>query len=238
MISIYPYENLGGANHGWLNAKHHFSFARYHNPNRMGFGTLRVINDDIVQAGTGFDTHPHRDMEIITYVRSGAITHRDSQNNEGRTAAGDVQVMSAGTGVFHSEYNLEEENTNLYQIWIEPAQKAVAPRWEARQFPKTPVKDALVPLVSGRDADLERGALFIHQDAAIHGGQLRKDAEIRHRLTYMGYVLASQGEILLNGHPLKKGDGAEITDEHDVVITALTDAEVLVIDVPPASAGL
>lgn len=234
MITIYPYETLGQADHGWLRARHHFSFARYHNPQRVGFGALRVINDDIVRGGTGFDTHPHRDMEIITYVRKGAITHRDSQNNEGRTAAGDVQVMSAGTGVFHSEYNLEDEDTSLYQIWIEPAQKNVAPRWEARNFPKHPVKEALIPLVSGRDADLERGALFIHQDAAIHGGQLIKDTTLRHSLTYQGYVLVSQGEILLNGKPMKKGDGAEVTDERELIITAITDAEVLVIDIPPA----
>lgn len=232
MITIYPYETLGAANHGWLNAKHHFSFSRYYNPDRMGFGTLRVINDDVVQAHKGFDTHPHRDMEIITYVRQGAITHRDSQNNEGRTGAGDVQVMSAGSGVYHSEYNLEDEDTNLYQIWIEPNQKGVQPRWEAQQFPKMPVTDGLTPLVSGRDDDLLKGALFIHADAAIHGGRLNKGTTVTHRLTYQGYVLASQGEITVNGKPMKKGDGAEVTGEQELTITASSDAEVLVIDVP------
>lgn len=233
MITIYPYENLGGANHGWLNAKHHFSFASYRDPKRMGFGALRVINDDIVRGGTGFDTHPHSDMEIITYVRKGAITHRDSQSNEGRTGAGDVQVMSAGSGVFHSEYNLEEEDTNLYQIWIVPNKKGVQPRWEAASFPKVPVKDALTPLVSGRDADLMQGALFIYADAAIHGGQLTKGTTITHDLTYQGYVLVSQGEVLLNGKPMKKGDGAEVTELSQLTIEATSDAEVLVIDVPP-----
>jgi quercetin 2,3-dioxygenase len=232
MITIYPYENLGGANHGWLDARHHFSFARYYNPDRLGFGTLRVINDDVVKPHTGFDTHPHRDMEIITYVRQGAITHRDSQNNEGRTGAGDVQVMSAGSGVYHSEYNLEDEETNLYQIWIEPNKKGVPPRWEAQQFPKEPVKDALTPLVSGRDEDLMQGALFIHADAAIHGGRLSKGTAVTHRLVYQGYVLASQGDIVLNGKPMKKGDGAEVTGEQELVITATSDAEVLIIDIP------
>ena len=134
MITIYPYEELGHADHGWLDARHHFSFGRYHNPERMGFGVLRVINDDIIKAGKGFDTHPHKDMEIITYVRKGAITHRDSNGNEGRTEAGDVQVMSAGTGIFHSEYNLEDEDTNIYQIWIEPHKLDVTPDWSAHEF--------------------------------------------------------------------------------------------------------
>lgn len=234
MITVYPYEKLGGADHGWLKARHHFSFAMYYDPERMGFGTLRVVNDDIIRAGTGFGTHPHRDMEIITYVRKGAITHRDSQNNEGRTGAGDVQVMSAGRGVFHSEYNLEEEDTNLYQIWIEPNKLGVTPRWEAASFPGEPVQGALTPLVSGRDDDLRQGALFIHADAAIHGGRLRKGDSITHTLTHQGYVLVSEGAVTLNGTPLKKGDGAEVTGEKTLTITATADAEVLVIDVPQA----
>ena len=118
MITHYPYEKLGHANHGWLDARHHFNFASYQNPKRQQFGALRVINDDVIKAGAGFDTHPHKNMEIITYVRKGAITHRDSNGNVGRTVAGDVQVMSAGTGVLHSEFNLESEDTNIFQIWI------------------------------------------------------------------------------------------------------------------------
>lgn len=232
MITVYPYNKLGGADHGWLKARHHFSFAMYYNPARMGFGTLRVVNDDIIRGGTGFDTHPHRDMEIITYVRKGAITHRDSRNNEGRTAAGDVQVMSAGSGVFHSEYNLEDEDTSLYQIWIEPNQRGVTPRWEAASFPKEPVQGALTPLVSGRDADLLQGALFIHADAAIHGGRLLKGEVVTHTLTYQGYVLVSEGQITLNGKTMHKGDGAEVMDVTELTITAEDNAEVLVIDVP------
>ncbi len=235
MLTLYPYKNLGGANHGWLNARHHFSFAMYHNPARTGFGTLRVINDDIVRGGTGFDTHPHRDMEIITYVRKGAITHRDSQNNEGKTGAGDVQVMSAGSGVFHSEYNLEPEDTNLYQIWIEPNKKGVQPRWEAREFPKTPVENALTPLVSGRDEDVKNGALFIHQDAAIFGGRLKAGTVITHPIAYQAYILASEGTLEVEGQTMTRGDGAELTGADHVTIKALTDAEILVIDVPPRS---
>ena len=147
MIKTYTFEQLGHANHGWLDARHHFSFANYYNPERMGFGALRVINDDIIKAGAGFDTHPHKDMEIITYVRKGAITHRDSRGNQGRTEAGDVQVMSAGTGIFHSEFNLESEDTNLYQIWIEPNKIGVQPRWDAREFPTEETEGVLTLLV-------------------------------------------------------------------------------------------
>ena len=168
MITVYPYENLGHANHGWLDARHHFSFAEYRNPARSRFGTLRVINDDVIKAGAGFDTHPHRDMEIITYVRMGAISHRDSNGNEGRTAAGDVQVMSAGTGVFHSEFNLEDTDTNLYQIWIEPNILGVKPRWDSHEFPKQPVTEALTLLVSGDGT----APLFINQDAYIYAGKI------------------------------------------------------------------
>lgn len=235
MINHISYTDLGGADHGWLKARHHFSFAAYYNPDRMGFGTLRVINDDIVQAKKGFDTHPHRDMEIITYVRRGAITHRDNQGNEGITRAGDVQVMSAGSGIAHSEYNLEDEDTNLFQIWIEPNRLAVQPRWEAREFPKDPVTDALIPLASGRDADIMQDALMIHQDAAIHGGRLNKGTTITHPVVYQAYVLASEGELEVNGQHMSRGDGLEVTDVQTLTITALSDAEVLVIDVPPVS---
>ncbi len=234
MIRVYPYASLGAANHGWLKAKHHFSFSMYHNPERMGFGTLRVINDDVIDAKSGFDTHPHRDMEIITYVRKGAITHRDSQNNEGRTGAGDVQVMSAGSGVYHSEFNLEDEATNLYQIWITPNKKAVQPRWESKEFPKEPVTNQLIPVVSGRDADLLEGALFIHADAAIYAGRLTAGTRLTQPVKYQAYILASEGTLEVNGATLNKGDGAEVTDVASLDIRASTDAEILVIDVPRA----
>jgi redox-sensitive bicupin YhaK (pirin superfamily) len=232
MITVYPFEKLGHADHGWLNARHHFSFARYFNPERTAFGTLRVINDDRVAAGKGFSTHPHNNMEIITYVRQGAITHRDSMGNEGRTGAGDVQVMSAGSGVFHSEHNLEQVDTTLYQIWIEPNEKNVTPRWDAQAFPKTPVETALPVLVSGQSEHASTEALYIHQDAAIYGGRLSAGTTITQPVKHQAYVLASAGSFSINGQLLNQGDGAEITDEKMVTITAVDDAEILVIDVP------
>lgn len=232
MITVFPYAKLGHADHGWLNARHHFSFAMYHNPKRTHFGTLRVINDDVIAAGRGFGAHPHNNMEIITYVREGAITHKDSMGNEGRTGAGDVQVMSAGTGVFHAEHNLEEENTRLYQIWIEPNARDVEPRWDAKQFPKAPVSEHLSVLVSGQPEHEGSNVLTIHQDAAIYGGTLKAGTTLTQTVKHQAYVLASLGSFTVNGATLKQGDGAEVTGEKTLTITAITDAEVLVIDVP------
>ena len=228
MIKTYTFKQLGHANHGWLNARHHFSFANYYNPERMGFGALRVINDDIIKAGAGFDTHPHKDMEIITYVRKGAITHRDSRGNLGRTEAGDVQVMSAGTGIFHSEFNLESEDTNLYQIWIEPNKTGVQPRWDARKFPTEETVGGLTLLVSGDG----RAPLQIHQDATVHAGPINAGSELGHAIKHQAYLLVSKGAITLDGHSLKQGDGAEIRDVDSINLTAVTDAEVLIIGVP------
>lgn len=231
MITLYPYASLGHADFGWLDARYHFSFSGYRNPERMGFGVLRVINDDIVQPHTGFDTHPHRDMEIITYVRSGAISHRDSVGNEGRTEAGDVQVMSAGTGIQHSERNHEDEATRLYQIWIMPREKGVAPRWDAHRFPKAPTADGLSLLVAGDGS----APLLIHQDAYIHGGVLTTGAQVEHKLHHrQAYVLMARGEAEVDGVLMKQGDGAEVTNVDAIRIKALSEAEVLVIDVPAA----
>jgi redox-sensitive bicupin YhaK (pirin superfamily) len=232
MITVYPYETLGAANHGWLQARHHFSFANYYNPERMHFGVLRVVNDDRIQAGSGFGAHPHRNMEIITYVRQGAITHQDNLGNRGRTAAGDVQVMSAGRGIQHAEYNLETEETTLYQIWIEPNTTNVEPRWETRTFPANPVWDALPALASGYREDIHQGALMIYQSAVIRGGRLAKGTHIEQPLRHPAYVLVSEGAIQLDTHPLKKGDGAEVRATNTLSLTATTDAEVLVIEVP------
>ncbi len=228
MHTHYPYQELGRANHGWLDARHHFSFASYYNPKRMGFGTLRVINDDIIKAGRGFDTHSHMDMEIITFVREGAITHKDSNGNVGRTDAGDVQVMSAGSGVSHSEFNLENKDTNIFQIWIEPNQKGVKPRWDSHQFPEVATTDALTLLVSGDG----NAPLSIHQDAFIYGGNLMAGTSLTHRIKYQAYVLISDGCLELDGHVLKKGDGFEVTKRSAIDLKAIEDTKVLVIDVP------
>ncbi|MFT6100403.1 MAG: redox-sensitive bicupin YhaK (pirin superfamily) [Arenicella sp.] len=230
MINVYPYSSLGHADHGWLDARHHFSFASYHNNQRMNFGVLRVINDDVIQAGRGFATHAHDNMEIITYVRSGAITHKDSKGNEGRTEAGDVQVMSAGSGITHSEQNLESEDTTLYQIWIEPNQMNAAPQWDSHEFPKKSDKQGLSLLVSGDG----NAPLMIRQDAYVYAGSLDKGQSIEQPIKHQAYVLVSNGEITLDDIVVKKGDGAEVTDQPMVVISAQSAAEVLVLDVPAA----
>ncbi|TDF35553.1 pirin family protein [Alteromonadaceae bacterium M269] len=234
MITHIPYSELGKANHGWLKANHHFSFAHYYNPKRIGFGKLRVINDDWVAPNSGFPPHPHHNMEIITFVRSGAITHEDSLGNRGTTQAGEVQVMSAGTGIMHSEYNLSTEPLTLYQIWIESKQAGVKPRWESRQFP-TESSSSLPLLVSGFEEDKDN-ALFIYQDARIYGGQLKSDTTTEHKIQDQAYVLASKGTFeITNGSEnvrLTQGDGAEITKENSIQINALEDSEVIVIDVP------
>ncbi|MCL4132269.1 UNVERIFIED_CONTAM: hypothetical protein GTU68_003085 [Idotea baltica] len=229
MITVFPYDSLGRANHGWLDARHHFSFAEYHNPRRMHFGALRVINDDIIKAGTGFGTHPHRDMEIITFVREGAITHRDSNGNHGRTEAGDVQVMSAGTGIFHSEHNEENVDTNLFQIWITPNQLNVKPRWDCHEFPKETTDNELTLLVSGDDDD---APLKIHQDVKIYAGKLSTGVKVTHPIHHQAYLLVSQGQINIENKTLNKGDGAEIIKQQSFELTAISEAEILVIDVP------
>jgi quercetin 2,3-dioxygenase len=232
MFTLYPYTSLGHADHGWLDARHHFSFGTYRNPARTGFGKILVINDDIVAAGTGFGTHPHDNMEIITYVREGAITHRDSLGNEGRTEAGDVQVMSAGTGVRHSEHNHESVATRLYQIWIIPNQQNVTPRWEAQQFPKEVAYDKLAILASGMPQHQAEKPLFIHANAAIYGGKLKAGTQLTHPLIYPhAYILASSGNFAINGHKMQQGDGAELTDSPALTVHAQTDAEIVVIDV-------
>lgn len=232
MITVYPFEILGHADHGWLNARHHFSFARYIDRNRMGFGALRVVNDDRIGGQRGFAPHPHDNMEIITYVRSGAITHTDSMGHEGRTAAGDVQVMSAGSGVTHSEMNRENETTVLYQIWILPDEENVKPKWDQRTFPKEKVTGTLPVLVSGQPEHEGKGALHIHQDAAIYGGNVASGTTLTVTLKHQAYVLASKGSFSVNGVDMKEGDGAEVTGDKTLTIKAETDAEILVIDVP------
>lgn len=231
MITIYPYEQLGHTNHGWLDARHHFSFANYQKVNRHDFGVLRVINDDVIEAGAGFDTHRHSNMEIITYVRKGAITHRDSHGNKGRTEVGDVQVMSAGRGIFHSEYNLESEDTNIFQIWIEPNKTGVEPVWNSHSFPKNPVENKLSLLVSGDG----NAPLFIHQDVYIYAGQLDQGTVINHPIVHQAYLLVSEGLLEINGQKIKKGDGVEITDIQSVQIRSLEDSKVLVIDIPTSN---
>lgn len=230
MLTPFRKDDLGHIKNNWLDSRFHFSFAEYHNPDRMGFGPLRVINDDLIRAGSGFGLHPHRDMEIITYVRKGTIIHQDNLGNEGRTNAGDVQVMSAGRGIMHAETSDPSSDTTLFQIWIHPRQRGVDPRWDQKEFPKKPVTADLNLLVSGRDADKDKDALLIHQDAAIYGGRLNPGTKITHPLKGPAYLVMSEGQVTVNGTPFNAGDGAEITNEPSLEIAAETDAELLVIE--------
>ncbi len=234
MIDLRPFAQLGRFENDWLNSRFHFSFAEYHDASRMGHGALRVWNDDEIAAGGGFDMHPHRDMEIITYVRQGAITHRDSLGNEGTTRAGDVQVMSAGTGITHAEYNDGEAPCTLFQIWIFPNARGVAPRWETRRFPERGAHAGLVALASGRDGEAGNGALTIHQDATLYGAALTAGEQTTHALApgRHAYLVVVAGRIKLNGVELGERDGAAIEDEPDLAIEALEDTELVLADVP------
>jgi redox-sensitive bicupin YhaK (pirin superfamily) len=230
MIDRRPFETLGGANHGWLDAKHHFSFASYYDPARMNWGALRVWNDDTIAAGTGFPPHPHSDMEIITYVREGAITHQDSLGNTGRTEAGDVQVMSAGSGVRHSEYNREPGTTRIFQIWIEPKTRGQAPSWGAKPFPKGERSGRFVTLASGFAEDTD--ALPIRTDARIIGATLKagETAEYPLGADRHGYLVPASGVVEINGTRLNARDGAAISQEALLRVTAIEDAEIVLVD--------
>jgi len=230
MIELRPFSGLGGANHGWLNAKHHFSFGGYYDPARMNWGSLRVWNDDTIEPHSGFPPHSHRDMEIITYVRKGAITHEDSLGNKGRTEAGDVQVMSAGTGIAHSEYNREDEPTQLFQIWIEPATRGKAPGWGARPFPKADRTGKFVALASGFAGDSD--ALPIRTNARVLGATLKagETAEYPLGLERWGYLVPATGAVEIDGVRIGTRDGAAISDVETLRVTALEDAEVILVD--------
>jgi redox-sensitive bicupin YhaK (pirin superfamily) len=228
MIDIRPFASLGHAEHGWLNARHHFSFANYYDPSRMGWGRIRVWNDDEIAARSGFPPHPHRDMEIVTYVRTGAITHQDSMGNKGRTAAGDVQVMSAGTGVTHAEYNLEDEQTTLFQIWIETDKRSAPPSWGAMPFPKEARDGSFQLLASG---EAEDGALTINADARVLGATLQAGKSIAVDLDPSRHVyLVPSGRVRVNGIAAQPRDGVAITGESRLEIEAEDESELVLVD--------
>jgi redox-sensitive bicupin YhaK (pirin superfamily) len=230
MIELRSFASLGGANHGWLDAKHHFSFASYYDPNRLNWGPIRVWNDDTIQAGTGFSAHPHRDMEIITYVRDGAITHKDNLGNEGRTKAGDVQVMSAGTGITHSEYNREMVVTRIFQIWILPNREGEPPAWGAKPFPKADRAGAFVTLASGIDGD--ESALPIRADARVSGATIKAGETVRYPLgtDRYAYLVPARGKVRVGDVTASERDGVAIRNESEIVVTALDDSEVVLVD--------
>jgi redox-sensitive bicupin YhaK (pirin superfamily) len=230
MITIRKAEDRGHANHGWLNSYHTFSFANYYDPKHMGFRALRVINEDRVSPGAGFGTHGHSDMEIITYVLEGSLEHKDSIGTGSVIQPGEVQRMSAGKGIRHSEFNHSKtESVHFLQIWLLPDTKDLPPSYEQRNFSpaKNPGKLHLVAARNGRE-----GAVTVHQDVDLYAAVLELGDRISHTLQPQrhGWIQVARGAITLNGLPLDKGDGAAISQETDVVIEATTDAEILLFD--------
>jgi quercetin 2,3-dioxygenase len=232
MIERRPFNELGGEDHGWLKAKHHFSFGEYGDSTRMGWGSLRVWNDDEIAPNTGFPPHSHANMEIITYVREGAVTHKDSLGNQGRTEAGDVQVMSAGAGIRHAEYNLEEKPTRIFQIWITPSSTGGSPAWGSQPFPKADRSGRFVALASGFDND--NGALPIRARARVLGARLKVGETVEYALGERrhGYLVPASGAVEVNGVRIDTRDGTAIKDVAVVRITAIEDSEIVMVDAP------
>jgi quercetin 2,3-dioxygenase len=230
MIDLRPYASLGGGHHGWLDTRHHFSFADYHDPERMHWGSIRVWNDDEIAPESGFPPHPHANMEIITYVREGAITHQDSLGNTGRTEAGDVQVMSAGTWIRHSEYNREPGVSKIFQIWVMPARPGGAPSWGAKPFPKSDRAGRFVTLASGFGSQVD--ALPIRADARVIGATLKAGqiAEYPLGADRKAYLVPAAGAVEVNGVRVAARDGAAVRDEEALRIIALQDAEIVLVD--------
>jgi redox-sensitive bicupin YhaK (pirin superfamily) len=230
MIEVRPFAGLGHANHGWLDARHHFSFASYYDPARMGWGAIRVWNDDTIDPRSGFPPHPHNDMEIVTFVRTGAITHQDSLGNKGRTGAGDVQVMSAGTGIVHAEYNLEDEATTLFQIWIMPDRAGEAPGWGQREFPRGERAGRWEIVASGTPEQDE--ALPIRADAKVAAATLAagESATWSTAANRHVYLVAPTGTIRVNGVDAEPRDGVAVSGEATIIVEAVTAAEVVLVD--------
>jgi len=233
MIIPRPAAERGHANHGWLDSWHSFSFAGYQDPEHVHWGPLRVINEDRVAPGQGFGTHGHRDMEIISYVLEGALAHRDSMGNGASIVPGEVQRMSAGTGVTHSEYNHDRAGTTHFlQIWIIPSRMGVAPGYEQKAFPEAEKRGRLRLVASPDGAE---GSVRMHQDARLYAGLFDGDEAATLSLApgRLGYVHLVRGALEVNGHALSTGDALKLRDEPAVVLRAGRDAEVLVFDLPP-----
>ncbi|CAK6488400.1 Quercetin 2,3-dioxygenase [Pantoea sp. Nvir] len=230
MIYLRKAEERGHATHGWLESWHTFSFAGYHDPNFMGFSALRVINEDIVAAGQGFGTHPHKDMEILTYVLSGTVEHQDSMGNKEQIPAGEFQIMSAGTGVRHSEYNASSSDPlHLYQIWIIPERTGIEPRYAQRRFPD--VKGRQLVLTP----DAREGSLKVYQDMTLSRWVFsagEKD-EVALETGRRVWIQVVKGEIRVNGETARASDAFAVWDEASLTIEASSDAEVLLFDLPP-----
>ncbi|HEC14330.1 MAG TPA: pirin family protein [Rhodospirillales bacterium] len=234
MMMVSPLEDLGRMELDWLSARFHFSFADYVDPARMGHSQLRVLNDDLFRPGGGFPMHPHRDMEIITYVRSGAVTHEDSLGNRGVVKAGEVQVMTAGSGVVHSEFNLGDEDLTLFQIWIHPDEKGLTPRWETKPFSRNDRKGRLVPLVSGVNGKEGLNVLTINQDVTLLSADLAPGQKCDYKIDpgRRAYLIPARGGIVVNGVEAPERAGVAITGERALSIEAVEDAEVVLLDLP------
>jgi redox-sensitive bicupin YhaK (pirin superfamily) len=231
MIRIRKGEERGHIQWGWLDTYHSFSFGEYHDPRHMGFRTLRVLNDDRVAPASGFPEHPHRDMEIVTYVLSGALGHKDSMGNGSTIAPGDVQRMSAGTGVVHSEWNHSKTDpVHLLQIWLLPEQRGLEPGYEQKTFSAADKRDRLRLIAARVPTD---GAVTIHQDASVYAALLSPGAKVEHTLAAgrHAWLQVARGAVELNGQRLEEGDGAAVSDEQKLAITgAAADSEVLLFD--------
>jgi quercetin 2,3-dioxygenase len=230
MLQLRPKETLDHGDRGWLKARHHFVVSTDGNKANGALGALVVWNDDEIAPGTGFGRHSHADMEIVTYVRQGAVTHEDSTGNIGRTVAGDVQVMSAGTGISHSEHNREKDPLKLFQIWLLPRQPGGMPRWAGREFPKADRAGRLIELASGDPPNAD--TLLIRADARVLGATLLAGSTITHapgRFRH-AYLAPAQGVILVNGQRVTVGDGIAAIDEPELTITAEEDAEFILVD--------
>lgn len=230
---VHRAADRGAAHHGWLDAKHSFSFAGYHHPDKVHFGALRVLNDDIIAGGGGFPTHPHDNMEIVTIPLEGALQHKDSTGGEGIIKAGDVQIMSAGTGVRHSEFNASAtEPVNLFQCWLFPKQENIQPRYDQRYFPLEDRNNRWQIVVSPKAAD---NALWINQDARFLLTQLSAGTEIPYQNAFAGngvYIMVISGQVTVNGTQLNKRDAIGVWEADSFGITADTDAALLAIEVP------
>lgn len=232
MITIRPAEERGHADHGWLSTWHSFSFAGYQDPRHMGFGVLRVINDDVIQPAKGFGTHGHENMEIVTYVLEGAVAHKDSMGNGSVIRPGEVQRMTAGTGIQHSEFNAsEDEELRLLQIWIIPEKDGLEPGYEQKAFPEEELSGNL-RLVASRDG--RDGSVTVHQDIALYAARLDKDQTLRHALAgdRKAWLQVARGALSLNGQALKEGDGAAIEAEDTIELAGIDGAEILLFDLP------
>ena len=230
MIAVRKADERGIANFGWLNSRHSFSFGHYYDPTHMGFQTLRVINDDRVVPGAGFDTHGHRDMEIITYVREGALAHKDSLGTGSTIRPGDVQRMSAGTGIRHSEFNASKTApVHFLQIWILPERDGLEPGYEQREFPLEEKKGRL-RLVASRDG--RDGSVTVHQDADLYASVLEAGDSVAHDLApgRHAWLQVARGAVTLNGRNLAEGDGAAIGDADRLTIAANAESEILLFD--------